>query len=82
MSLSSLSEARANSHGEVLNLSGKETPDVSLHPVPDTDRVNAIKVLLREAKEQKRKPALKLLVRVLLSHGTVLISVYYTGPIA
>jgi hypothetical protein len=61
--------AWANSLGEVLNLPRKQTPDVSVHPAPDTDRVTAIKSLLREAKEQKRKPALKLLVRVLLSHA-------------
>jgi hypothetical protein len=51
-----------------LNLSGKKTPDVSLHPAPDTDRVHAIEILLREAKELTRKPALKLLVRVVLFH--------------
>jgi hypothetical protein len=59
-----------------LNLSGKKTPDVSLHPAPDTDRVNAIDALLREAKELTRKPALKLLVRVVLFLRTVLISVF------
>ena len=69
--------ARANSHGVVLDLSGKKIPDVSLSPAPDTDRLDAIEVFLREAKEQTRKPALKLLVRVVLCLRTVLISVFY-----
>ena len=50
----------------VLDLSGKKTHDVSLSPVPDTDRLSAIELLFHEAKEQTRKPALKLLVRVVL----------------
>lgn len=66
----------------VLDLSGKKTPDVSLSPVPDTDRLGAIELLFHEAKEQTRKPALKLLVRVVLYLRTVLISVCITGPIA
>ena len=60
----------------MLNLSGKKTPDVSLHPEPDTDRVHAIEALLCEAKELTRKPALKLLVRFVLFLRTVLISVF------
>jgi hypothetical protein len=64
----------------VLDLSGLKTPDVSLSP--DTDRLSAIELLFHEAKEQTRKPALKLLVRVVLYLRTVLISVFITGPIA
>lgn len=64
-----------NGLGKVLNLSGQKTYYVSLDSTPDTDRVNAIDVLLREAKEQKRKSALKLLVRVALFHRAVLIRV-------
>ncbi|KAH9985303.1 hypothetical protein BJV77DRAFT_1033201, partial [Russula vinacea] len=48
----------------LLDLSGKKTPDVSLSPVPDTDRLSAIELLFHEAKEQTRKPALKLLVQL------------------
>jgi hypothetical protein len=61
--------AWANSLEEVLNLPGRQTPDVSAHPAPDTDRVTSIKDLLRKAKEEKRKAALKLLVRVLLFYA-------------
>lgn len=62
---------RANSHGKVWNLSEKSTLDVSSHSTPGTDRVNAIHVLLREAKEQKWQPSLKTLVCVVLFHGTM-----------
>ena len=59
----------------MLNLSGRKTPDESVHPAPDTDRFETIEILLREAKEEKRKPALKVLVGVVLFLRTVLISV-------
>ena len=65
--------ARANNHGEVLNLSGIPTPDVSYHPEPDIDRANAISSLLRDAKQQ-RTGALKLLVRDVLFYRTILVS--------